>query len=52
LWIGLVKVRQKFKVSEVLETRSIIGHGVGRSWEVVDLVAVAMSTSVLAIQVA
>lgn len=50
--ILLSEVVVKRRVGEVLEARGIVGHGVDRSWEVGDLVAVAVFSLVLAGDVA
>ena len=42
LRIALVEVGEKVRVSEVLETRGVVGHDIGRSWEVGSSVAVAV----------
>ena len=42
LWILLIKVGKKGGVGEVLEPRGIISHAIDLSWDVVDLVAVAV----------
>lgn len=47
-WIMLVKMGMKSKVGERLETGGIISHHVGRARDVVDKVAVAMGTLVIA----
>ena len=46
--ILLSEVKVKRRVGEVLEARGIVSHGVDRSWEVGDLVAVAVFSLVLA----
>ena len=46
LWIFLFKVSKWSSVSEVLESRRVIGHDVCRSWDVGGVVAVAMLAGV------
>ena len=52
LRIALFEEGEERSVREVLETRGVVGHGVGRSWDVEHLLAVSFLSLVGAVQVA
>ena len=50
--IALFEEGEERSVREVLETRGVVGHGVGRSWDVEYFLAVSFLSLVGAVQVA
>ena len=46
LWILHLEVQEEFGISEVLQTRSIVGHDVGFPWEVLRHMAISVGALV------